>query len=245
MNDLAIQAMIEVENTHPWYRTRLVFIQKVLTDKNPNVTSILDFGCGAGGALAYCKQLGFNQILGMDTSEVCLNATSNRGVPAQKIENSIPMLKKESYDIIFVLDVLEHLEDDLSYLIALKNSLRNGGRLLVTVPAHQFLWSYHDKANNHFRRYSKSQFKDLVGKAELKIVRLRWWNSILLPYFYIYRKVVPHKNTLPGNEYQLPPRFLLRPIFHLLNFEARTQIFARVPGLTLVAELANNSKEIF
>jgi SAM-dependent methyltransferase len=233
--------MIRVEDEHPWYQARLSFVREILRGHDPETTSILDFGCGAGGALNQCKELGFQTLLGVDTSDVCVDATLKRGIPAQRVSHSIPNFPSNSFDLIFALDVIEHLNNDLDYLVALKGWLRAGGEILVTVPAHEFLWSYHDVINAHFRRYSKKQLTELAEKAGLEIEKIRWWNSFLLPYLYFARRLKKHKEVLPDSEYELPPKILLRPLRALLNFECTSKILSKVPGVSLIAILTKKS----
>jgi SAM-dependent methyltransferase len=242
MNDLAVAAMIRVEDEHPWYKVRLSFIVELLKGYDPAKTSIMDFGCGAGGALNQCKELGFQMILGVDTSDLCIDATRKRGIPVKKIDYVVPDFASNSFDLIFVLDVLEHLANDLDYLKALADFLSEDGRILVTVPAHTFLWSYHDEVNFHFRRYSKKQLMALVNKAGLEIETLRYWNSLLLPYLYFIRKIKKKHTNKPESEYELPPKLLIKPLYSLLKYESKSKMLSKFPGVSLVAVLRKNSK---
>jgi SAM-dependent methyltransferase len=86
-----------------------------------------------------------------------------------------------SYDLIAVLDVVEHIEDDVAALKAMASVLKPGGKILITVPAHQWMWSAHDVVNHHKRRYSKATLLASLEKAGLKWRKLRWFNSLLFP----------------------------------------------------------------
>jgi len=80
-----------------------------------------------------------------------------------------------------VLDVVEHIDDDVGALKAMARVLKPGGKILITVPAHQWMWSAHDVVNHHKRRYSKGTLLAALEKAGLKWRKLRWFNSLLFP----------------------------------------------------------------
>jgi SAM-dependent methyltransferase len=86
-----------------------------------------------------------------------------------------------SYDLIAMLDVLEHIDEDRAALAALAERLRPGGRILLTVPAHPWMWSAHDEVNHHKRRYTRRTLKSAVEGAGLRVEMLSWFNSLLFP----------------------------------------------------------------
>jgi 2-polyprenyl-3-methyl-5-hydroxy-6-metoxy-1,4-benzoquinol methylase len=236
MNPLAVQAMIAAESAHPWYRARLFFVENALSSFETKDVKILDFGCGSGAALDVCKHLGFAQTLGLDVSDDCVESTKRRGIRAEKIGLEFPEVK-EDFDFIICLDVLEHLQDDVNYLSKLKNLLRDNGRLLVSVPAHQFLWSSHDDLNHHFRRYSRKSFIRLVNESQLKIVEIRYWNSLLFPLFVFSRILNKISRSSVSSEFNVPPKFLSEILFFILKQEVMHKFFGHLVGLSIVATL--------
>jgi SAM-dependent methyltransferase len=86
-----------------------------------------------------------------------------------------------TYDLIAVLDVVEHIEDDVAALAAMKQCLAPGGKILIAVPAHQWMWSAHDVVNHHHRRYSKGSLVKAIHAAGLKERKLGYFNSLLFP----------------------------------------------------------------
>lgn len=80
-----------------------------------------------------------------------------------------------------MLDVVEHIEDDVAALAAMKSCLKPGGKILIAVPAHQWMWSAHDVVNHHHRRYSKGTLVSAIEKAGLKPRKLGYFNSLLFP----------------------------------------------------------------
>ena len=86
-----------------------------------------------------------------------------------------------SYDLVAVLDVVEHVEDDVAALKAIARVLKPGGKILITVPAHQWMWSAHDVVNHHQRRYSKRALTTLIEQSPLKLEAIGYLNSLLFP----------------------------------------------------------------
>jgi 2-polyprenyl-3-methyl-5-hydroxy-6-metoxy-1,4-benzoquinol methylase len=157
MNPIAVQSMLAAEDEHPWYRARLLFVESVLQSFEAKDIKILDFGCGSGAALEVCKNLGFVETLGLDVSDYCVESARNRGIRAEKIGLEFPEIK-DTFDLIICLDVLEHLQEDVDYLSKLRSLLKKDGRILVSVPAHQILWSSHDDVNDFYKLGCGSAF---------------------------------------------------------------------------------------
>jgi SAM-dependent methyltransferase len=95
--------------------------------------------------------------------------------------------KDQRFDLICVFDVLEHIEQDTETLIAIKQLLAKNGRILITVPAYQWLYSAHDEFLHHKRRYSATQLRKKFVAAGLRPVRISYFNTILFPLAVIVR----------------------------------------------------------
>ena len=236
MHPSAVKAMIDAESTHPWYRARAILVENELLTYETRDMKILDFGCGSGAALQVCKDLGFVEILGLDVSDYCVESTRKRGIKAYKIGLEFPKIR-ETFDLIICLDVLEHIKDDTHYLSQLRNLLGENGKILVSVPAHQFLWSSHDDLNHHFRRYSKKSFLQLVSQSRLKIVDIRYWNSLLFPLFVFSRILKGFSGGSSTDGFNTPPKFLSEILFLILKQESKHKVFGRLVGLSLIATL--------
>lgn len=110
-----------------------------------------------------------------------------RGVRAGSLPDDLPV--QGPYSAVFSLDVVEHVEDDLAALRAMGKLLHKDGLLFVTVPAYQWMWSYHDEINHHVRRYDRSQIIRVVEEAELQVVYSSYFNTILAPLAILARGV--------------------------------------------------------
>lgn len=86
-----------------------------------------------------------------------------------------------AYDLLLMMDVLEHVDDDVGLLRQYSKGMPHGGQILITVPAFQFLWSGHDEFLEHRRRYTRRQIEDVVSRAGLTVVRSRYFFGLLFP----------------------------------------------------------------
>ncbi len=182
-----LKTFSRVERTHWWWEGRRYVLKSLLNDKNPK--RILDIGCGTGETLTFLQKL-FPEakLYGIDTSEKAVAYAKKRG--HRNIVNanaeSIPG-KKETFDTVLLLDVLEHIRKDSRVLLEVKRVLVPGGTAIITSPALPFLWSDHDKNQGHFRRYTKRDFIQLSKKAGLTTKINAYLNFFLSPIVIFVR----------------------------------------------------------
>jgi SAM-dependent methyltransferase len=93
------------------------------------------------------------------------------------------------FDLIGLFDVLEHVKEEEETLASLSKSLAPGGTLLLTVPAHQFLWSYFDEAAHHCRRYSERDIRERLTDAGFKVEFLSQFMACIFPLVWVFRKM--------------------------------------------------------
>ena len=152
-----MQAMMAVDEHHWWYRGRRRIIRAELDRLPlPRRAQVLDAGCGSGRTLQELGRL--REVSGIELDPDAAEMARARGlgeVMVGRLEE-LPWADA-SFDLITCLDVIEHTPDDRAALAELLRVCRPGGWLLVTVPAYQALWSLHDEANHHFRRYSRAR----------------------------------------------------------------------------------------
>jgi SAM-dependent methyltransferase len=140
-----------------------------------------------------------------------------------------------TYDMIAALDVIEHIPDDEAALEGIARALKPDGKLVMTVPAHQWMWSAHDVVNHHQRRYSKGDLKRLVDNSPLKLESIGYFNSLLFPVAIAQR--LTSKITGKENANLAPPA---EPINQALErvFALERRVIGRIPlppGLSLFA----------
>ncbi len=181
-------AMAQVEDRHWWFRARRAICRHVLDRANiPGGANILDAGSGTGGNLGMLSQYGNVFAMEMDGHARAL-ASSRSIVRVEEgvLPHSIPFAPQQ-FDLAVMCDVLEHVDEDYQTLVALGKRLNAGGRLLITVPAFQFLWSRHDTLHHHKRRYRLGQLKALLERAGYRVTFASYINFWLFPLIAMVR----------------------------------------------------------
>jgi SAM-dependent methyltransferase len=168
----------------------------------------------------------------------CARALASKRLGRQVRNAKLPdltMFERNGYDLIALLDVLEHVADDLASLRAIHMRLKPGGALLMTVPANAWMWSAYDAAHHHFRRYSRKQLKELFMRSGLEVQLLSYFNTLLFPPIAAARLL--GKVTRKGSAHdKLPPARVNRLLDKVFGLEAA--LLARLPmpfGVSLVA----------
>lgn len=165
--------MAKVQKTNWWFQARRnligLLLDRYLNKKQPK---ILEVGCGTGANLKMLSKIG--SIVGLDNSKTAIAFCRKQGIPARLgLATSLPF--RAQFDAVLLLDVLEHLKAPEQAVAEALRVLRKGGIIIVTVPAHPSLYSYHDKAIGHKKRYSKKELLHLFGSK-----------TVLLSYFFSY-----------------------------------------------------------
>ena len=167
MERVVFERMAELAQEHWWFVARRHILATVI-GRSMRLTEnarILDVGCGTGHNLAMLQQFGTVEACEMDPVARDL-AGLRLGRPV--LDAKLPELlgvPESQYDLITLFDVLEHVEDDVAALKAIRTRLKPDGTLLVTVPANQWMWSAHDIAHHHHRRYSKATLARVFADA--------------------------------------------------------------------------------
>jgi SAM-dependent methyltransferase len=208
--------MAALEKKHWWFSARRTIVDYFLSKLNlPTDTKILEAGCGTGGNLSLLAQYG--QVFAIESNEMAREFASQNPdaeVKAGMLPNDIPF-QNEKFDLIVLLDVLEHLEEDARSLQALSGRVKAGGYLVVTVPALPLLWSQHDDKHHHYRRYVKTGLRQLVENADFKIIKLSYFNFFLFPMVLLTR-LLQRASKKAQDDLSLPSpwfNWLLKKIF--------------------------------
>jgi SAM-dependent methyltransferase len=180
VEDAEFRAQVAVDEHHWWFRGRRRVIHAQLARLElPVDCQVLDAGCGSGRTMDELSRYG--RVSGFDLNPLGVSYAQARGhgdVHRARVEE-IPW-PDESFDLITCLDVIEHTPDDVASLRELRRVARPGGALLVTVPAYQLLWSSHDVANHHYRRYRSPRLLAAAREAGWEPRGWTYFNSILL-----------------------------------------------------------------
>ncbi|TPG15662.1 class I SAM-dependent methyltransferase [Sphingomonas oligophenolica] len=183
MDRIVYDRMAAHDSTHWWYRARREILSDYLSRYGdlPEGARILEIGCGTGHNLPMLARFGSVEAIEIDPAARAI-ASERLGQPVGDAPlPALPGIERGAYDLVAVLDVVEHIEDDVAALAAMKTLLKPGGKILIAVPAHQWLWSAHDTVNHHHRRYSKATLCRAIGAAGLTSAKLSYFNSLLFP----------------------------------------------------------------
>lgn len=206
MQEHTYPIMYEVEDAHWWYagRRRIIasFLQQICGELHSSQPDILDIGCGTGANLELLEK--FGQVEGVDISPEALSFCRERGFENVRLGAAEQLPCEDgSFDIVTALDVIEHLDDDLSSLREMRRVLRPGGYVLLFVPAFMFLWGVQDDVSNHRRRYTLKSLVKVVKAAGFKVERATYANlSFFAPILFV-RTFMRMARLRPPSEFKI------------------------------------------
>ncbi len=236
MDRIVYDRMAAHDSTHWWYRARRDILADYLTRYGdvPAGARILEIGCGTGHNLPMLAKFGSVEAIEIDPAARAI-ASERLGQPVGDAPlPELPGVERGAYDLVAVLDVVEHIEDDVAALAAMKSLLKPGGKILIAVPAHQWMWSAHDVVNHHHRRYSKATLKTAIERAGLKPDKLGYFNTLLFPLAAAAR--IAGRMTGRDDSDDSPPAKPLNTMFEAI-FRLERHLVGRLPmppGVSLV-----------
>ena len=233
------EQMARLDGRHWWFTARRRILEGVIKRivRPPPDARILELGAGTGHNLAMLSRFGEVEASELDPIAREL-ATERLGKPV--VAAALPdlaMFKADSYDLVALLDVLEHVSDDTGSIAAIRGLLKPGGALLLTVPINPWMWSAHDAAHHHHRRYRKKEIGRLAREAGYEIELLSPFNSLLFPPIAAVR-LLGKLTGKDDSDDALPPA----PVNRILDgvFGLERGLVGRVPmpfGVSLAAVL--------
>lgn len=229
MDPLLLRQHLELEERHWWFVARRKIVLGALEHHlgRRRGLEILDAGCGGGATLHSLRRYGSPR--GMELSEEAVRYARERG--RDVVEGSIERMPFASgeFDLALALDVIEHVPDDQRALEELWRVLRPGGSLLVTVPALEVLWSAHDEANGHYRRYTLGGLRDAVEAAGFTAVHATYFNTLLFPPILAARTLGRLRGKSGGSDVAETSRPLNAVLEGIFSLEAPLAGRARLP----------------
>jgi SAM-dependent methyltransferase len=226
MNINMYRIFFDIQKKHWWFVTKKDIVLDTI-DKHLSKhadAKVLDIGCGSGLMLNALEKVG--QTFGMDMSDDAINFSKeifNGKVEKGFLPDQIPYAEN-FFDLITALDVIEHVDQDIDSLKAIRSRLVSGGKAVITVPAYMFLWSAFDEMNEHKRRYTLSELNAKLVQAGFTVEKISYFNTLLFPVVYAVRMLNKILNRDGASDVDMPSRplnFILKKIFgiekHLLK----------------------------
>lgn len=198
MDDEELRRSAALEHRHWWYAGRRAVVRRELSDLRPG--RAVDVGCGPGGNSDVLRRAGW-QVAALDFSREAAQMARARGLATVRADARALPFADGSLDLVLSTDAWEHIEDDDIVAAEAHRVLRPGGQLFVMVPAGMDLWSGHDLALGHVRRYEREELVALVERAGFRVDAVEGWNVLLRPVARARRKrrVTSHSEMEPVN----------------------------------------------
>jgi SAM-dependent methyltransferase len=238
MDRAVYDRMAEIDRDHWWFVGRRRIVTALLARWSPKrrPLKILEVGCGTGSNIAMLQQFGtVDAIEPDDHARAFASRRTGLAVKGGYLPHGVA-LADGYYDLIVLLDVLEHIPDDLEALTALHGKLAPGGRMILTVPAAPWMWSAHDLAHHHQRRYTARTLADVLEKAGFRLVHRSHFNSLLFPLIAGVRAMGKLRGREGGDDDRLPSAPLNRLLGGLFGAERHLVTRASLPfGVSLAA----------
>jgi SAM-dependent methyltransferase len=232
--------MAQTQDQHWWFAARRQVLGAVLKRLElPRAARIAEIGCGSGGNLALLAGFGTLEAVELDAgARQQAAALQLCPVHAGHLPDAVP-LAAHSFDLVCLLDVLEHVADDEGALRRVAQLLAPGGRALVTVPAYGWMWSGHDEAHHHHRRYTAGALRTLATQAGLVVHRLGYFNSLLFPVIATLRVGGKLLRRQEGSDAALPSPIVNASLRAVFGFERHVAPHCLFPaGTSVLAVLA-------
>ncbi len=208
LDRLDLRRKAELEDSHWWFRARRrIVLAEVGRLPLPSGARVLDAGCGSGALLSDLSRLG--SVAAVDPNPPAVEHARGRGIGDVSLAGveALPFGDGE-FDLVTCLDVLEHVADDRAALRELARVTRPGGFLVATVPAYPVLWSPHDVAAGHVRRYRPRELTDTAASAGWELVCATSFNALLLPLVAAHRLLARARAAEPRSDLLSTPRRL-------------------------------------
>jgi SAM-dependent methyltransferase len=238
MNINMYRIFFEIQKKHWWFVTKKEIVLDTINIclRKSGDIKVLDIGCGRGLMLNALENIG--QPFGMDMSDEAINFSKEifKGrVEKGVLPDQIPY-EEDFFDLITVLDVIEHVDRDIDSLKAIRSRLVSGGKAVITVPAYMFLWSSFDELNEHKRRYTLSELNSKLVQAGFTVEKISYFNTLLFPAVFVVRMLNNLLKRDGASDVDMPSRplnYILEKIFGIEKYLLR---FVSLPfGVSILA----------
>lgn len=220
-----IQKLTALEETHWWYKERRALLDRELRRlAGPGLA--LDIGAAGGGNTRVMQARGW-RVVAADYSVKAVEIARGRGLSVLRADARELPVRSGSCDLVTAFDVLEHIDEDYLVTAEIARVLKPGGIVLIAVPCDMSLWSAHDEAVGHVRRYSQATLAQVVRQAGLDIDSMWSWNVLLRPVLALRRR------SATGSDLDTVPPLTNRVLTSIIVAERYLPIKS-LPGVSLM-----------
>lgn len=213
MRESYSQSYVELWRGHWWWQSRHRIVLRELErwraerqqygdSREDDAPTLLDIGCAGG--VAFDDWSRFGEVYGIEPDGQLIDPSSRWSDYIDHASFSGDYHSVRMYDVVLLLDVLEHIEDDDAALAKIFDLLKPGGILILTVPALPSLWSVHDDVNLHYRRYTKESLRSAIAQTDFSCRELRYLFGWSLGMVYARKWLA--RRTAEEYAVSIPPR---------------------------------------
>jgi ubiquinone/menaquinone biosynthesis C-methylase UbiE len=242
------EEMYRLEDFYWWFVGRRRLVSEILRNESASGRSlkILDVGCGTGANMLAFSPYG--EVHGVDPSSQAVTFCERRSVSRVKQASVENLPYPDSFfDVVTILDVLEHTDDDLAALKEVKRVAKPDALIISTVPAYGFLWSEHDEALQHRRRYSAHEVRNKMTVCGFDVERSSYFVTLLFWPIFLVRifQGLAKDSTSPKTGIHVLPPWLNSLLLRLLDIERWMLRGFNLPfGVTIVATARATKKQV-
>jgi SAM-dependent methyltransferase len=258
-DEWGFELLLAMQTRHFWFRGRHRYLYRAFRAAAARLSrrdlSAVDLGGGCGGWVRYLAARGPGPVRELALADSSLRALqlADGVVPPEVTRYQVDLLDlpwRQRWDVAFLLDTLEHIEDDTRVLGEIRGALRPGGLLFVTTPAFPALWSYNDEVAGHRRRYTKRTIRALAAGAGLDLVHASYFMFLLSPLLAASRLGrTPRARSLTRDEmralvrrtHRVPPAAVNETLAAIFAVETALARWVPFPGGTSLLGIFRNA----